>query len=176
MWDFQWRRQIIFQRNGRFVEGVWMWDFQWRRQIIFQREEAMIRELIRLIGGVHPRLYILDMLVWNCDTSKAYTVKSAYGFLHNYFSAGSAVDNGVVLALCCMWKALVPKRASVFSWQLLLQALLLCNGSVKHRMLLINESCALCNYEDEEVKHLFLHCFNSSSIWYSIWYWLGFSY
>nr|KYP39563.1 hypothetical protein KK1_039124 [Cajanus cajan] len=42
-------------------------------------------------------------------------------------------------------------------------------------MLFLNESCALCNYEDEEVKHLFLHCSISTSIWYSIWYWLGFS-
>nr|KYP50529.1 Putative ribonuclease H protein At1g65750 family [Cajanus cajan] len=116
--------------------------------------------------------FVEDMFVWNCDTSRAYTVKSAYGFLHDYFSTGSAVDNSVVLALRHMWKALVPKKASVFSWQLLLQALSVCKGLMKRGMLFLNESCALCNYEDEEEKHLFLHCSISSSIWYSIWYWL----
>nr|KYP66769.1 hypothetical protein KK1_013079 [Cajanus cajan] len=141
-------KESKISENGRFVEGVWMWDFQWRRQIIFQREETMICELIGFIGDVQLGLYMPDMLVWNCDTSRAYTVKSAYDFL---------VDNGVVLALRRMWKTLVPKKVSLFSWQLLLQALQVHKELVKCDMLFLNESCVLCNYEDEEVNHLFLH-------------------
>ncbi|XP_027337183.1 uncharacterized protein LOC113850857 [Abrus precatorius] len=120
-------KESKISENGRFVEGVWMWNFQWRRQIIFSKR------------GNDSQI---DRAHW-------------WSFA-----------NDMVLALRHMWKALVPKKASVFSWQLLLQTLPIRKELVNRGMLLINESCALCNHDDEEMKHLFLHCSISSSIWW----------
>nr|KYP53377.1 hypothetical protein KK1_024758 [Cajanus cajan] len=61
----------------------------------------------------------------------------------------------MVLSLSHVWKALILKQATIFAWQLLLQALPIRKGLVRRGLLLINESCPLCNTMDEAVQHHF---------------------
>nr|KYP48497.1 hypothetical protein KK1_029789 [Cajanus cajan] len=148
-------KQSTVGENGLFVEGGWQWEFQWRRRLILQRERELENKLGELVGGVELRLNIPDMWLWKCDPSKAFTAKSADIWLHSFFSAGNVLETVLKQLLLNS----LPVRASLAR----------CGIPV------INDFCALCNNEAENVCHLFFHCRISCKIWYLVLHWLGIS-
>nr|KYP66064.1 Putative ribonuclease H protein At1g65750 family [Cajanus cajan] len=169
------KKQSTVGENGLFVEGGWQWEFQWRRRLILQREKEWENELAELVGGVELQSNIPDMWLWKCDPSKAFTVKSAYFWLHSFFSAGNVLETILKQSFRCIWKVKAPKKTIVFAWQLLLNSLPVRASLARRGIPVSNVFCALCNNEAENVCHLFLHCRISCKIWYLVLRWLGIS-
>nr|KYP39636.1 hypothetical protein KK1_039067 [Cajanus cajan] len=115
------------------------------------------------------------MWLWKCDPSKTFTVKSAYIWLHSFFSTGNVLETVLKQSFRCIWEAKAPKQAIVYAWQLLLNSLPVRASLARRGIPVINDFCALCNIEAENVCHLFLHCKISCKIWYLVLHWLGFS-
>ncbi|XP_020203066.1 uncharacterized protein LOC109788691 [Cajanus cajan] len=168
-------KESLIAENGSFDGSSWNWALVWRRPLLLQREIDLAHELQAMIELVQPKVHMEDLWLWKCDSSKAFTVRSAYDFVYSFYNIGEVVDEVVMLALRRIWKTKAPRKSMVFAWQLLLRSLPVRQALVRRGVLLIHEDCVFCNNREEDVTHLFLHCDVASSVWYSLCRWLGFS-
>nr|KYP39460.1 hypothetical protein KK1_039239 [Cajanus cajan] len=87
-------KESLIAENGSFDGSSWNWALVWRRPLLLQREIDLAHELQAMIELVQPKVHMEDLWLWKCDSSKAFTVRSAYDFVYSFYNI---VRRGVLL-------------------------------------------------------------------------------
>lgn len=107
-----------------------------------------------------------DKRIWIHDGSKEYSSAAAYALMQS--------DARLIYDTTCrrLWNKLLPLKASIFGWRLLLHRLptkveLFNRGSIDLSQL----PCLLCGLETESTDDLFAACTKSNIIWQKLFNW-----
>lgn len=112
-----------------------------------------------------------DLLVWKSTSDGLYTVSSGYEFLQNSVSQASPSSSNAaatgwdVGSWRKFWKVGSLPRVKEVAWWVCVGAIPT-RASLQRRSLDVDPSCLVCNYEDESVNHLFLHCPVARGSWF----------
>jgi hypothetical protein len=121
-------------------------------------------------------LISVDIWFWKYDATGIFSVKSAYSIVELASRVDVAPPEVPNIILAKLWKSWAPSKVIVFSWQLLQNRIPSRQNLLRRRVItdINNTFCVLCGNSVELVDHLFLTCGVSSTVWYSIFRWLGF--
>jgi len=116
-----------------------------------------------------------DKWSWTLSPDGWYSVKSAYSSLLRGLPATGASEGDTLQAVSRIWKAWVPSKVVVFSWQLLLDRIPTRLNLIRRGVPLPNGGlgCAFCETPSESSVHLFLSCPSILPVWYQVATWLG---
>jgi hypothetical protein len=155
---------------GSWFNGQWRWDLHWRRNF-FEWEEDLYRQLDVIITGFTPTLSD-DSWIWRVNGDEGFTVKSCYDLLYINLRPTQTRDLLFGFVFSNVWKCAAPSKICAFSWQLLLDRIQTKDNLWRRRMIQ-DQNCMLCAGNTETSVHLFLHCAESTKVWYGIMKWLG---
>ncbi|KAF1890936.1 hypothetical protein Lal_00037507 [Lupinus albus] len=114
----------------------------------------------------------LDTWDWKHDTSRQYSVKSAYKLLTTVEQTD--LTNHHTLSL---WKSKAPSKVISLAWRLFYDRLPTKDALSKRGVLSLTNGDMFCSYCKDESKsstHLFSSCSISYSAWQLLYKWLGF--
>jgi len=123
-----------------------------------------------LLQNVNLPVDKVDKWLWTLESSKVFTVRSAYKHLTTQPPLVSSVDASF------LWHKDVPLKVVLFVWRLFRDRLptkdnLLRHGVIDHTSKLCVSSCGFL----ESSNHLFIHCNFFGTVWQFIHRWLGLS-
>jgi hypothetical protein len=147
--------------------GMSEWDFRWRREL-FDWELEMLHVLIEELGTVVFRTGNKDRLIWLDDSSKCYSVKSAYKVLTEDNNMGNQTPYKKV------WHKLVPLKVAVFGWQVFQDRIPskvnLCKRGIIDSSAV---NCAMHCGRVESSSHILFDCNIAHEVWMNICRWIG---
>ncbi|KAK1325394.1 hypothetical protein QJS10_CPA01g02200 [Acorus calamus] len=169
-WSDRWCNElplsIVFPRLYRLAENkdltvnqCWVttsetgdWLLQLRR--ITQEEEVEdIAQLMAQLQSVVIDPGVDDEIIWNCQTSRAYTVKEGY----KWWRRDTPEVPGMARRTSWLWKRKMPLKVKIFLWVALQDRLLTKSYRAKWRPE-SSATCELCDTDVETVDHLFCAC------------------
>jgi hypothetical protein len=141
--------------------------WRWRRRL-FAWEEEQLGELILLLHNVTLQVDKEDTWHWSLESSRVYSVRSAYHFLTAHHFNTSPV------ASSSLWNKDIPLKVVLFAWRLFRDRLptkdnLFRRGVIDFDSRLCASGCGSL----ENSSHLFLHCSSFGSVWNYIYRWIG---
>lgn len=111
-------------------------------------------------------LHSNDSPMWKANNLGVFTVKSAY-----HFKPTSPGDEGSSLNRTqyrqfwkALWKLKVPSKVKIHLWRACLNALPT-RWALRHRRVLSDPICPICNGEDETTTHALWTCPYARSVW-----------
>ncbi|KAG7963456.1 hypothetical protein I3843_09G118400 [Carya illinoinensis] len=121
------------------------WDVERVRSVLPPREATKVLS-IRL-----PMDNILDMLIWEHETSGIFSVKSAYEFFKTIEQNGDVAESSRAedekLLWKHLWKMHVPQRVKVFAWRMY-KNILPTFQNLKTRRVIQEATCYCCQTEE----------------------------
>ena len=105
-----------------------------------------------------------DRLMWKYSMDENYCTKIAYELLTEELS-GSQQPQQERKIWAATWKAHVPLRIINFVWKLLHDSLPT-KATLHNRGISNDDTCPLCNYDEETPTHMFLLCSFSRACWF----------
>lgn len=135
---------------------------RWVNDIVVSLPEQVLSEYFKiwdLIQGVQLHPQVPDMHIWLPTSSGEYSAKSAY----KWFLAGSTLFELTER----IWKSWAPPRCKLFVW---LTSLNRCwtADTLARRGLDHQESCPLCDQQEETVQHILVSCVFARDIWFQV--------
>lgn len=158
---------------GEWRGEDWRWKWRWRREF-FVWEEEIFREFSECLLQVTLFKNLEDSWCWKPDSSRSFSVKSAYSELLRLVNF-EPIAQQLCRALSWLWRCDVPSRISLFVWRLL-QDKLPTKAQLNRRGVFMADgsaNCVFCCREIESANHLFFSCGFSHRVWQTIDAWSG---
>ncbi|KAK8664005.1 hypothetical protein V6N13_083809 [Hibiscus sabdariffa] len=126
----------------------------WKFDVLDRLFDAEVRDRICCIPLSHSGLR--DEIIWRCDQSGAYSVKSGYKLLRNGCSA--AQSNLVSRFYKQLWAVNLPPKLKITMWRVA-NKFIPTFASLRSKRLNVNDVCPLCQSSSETLEHLLRDCY-----------------
>ncbi|KAL0438585.1 UNVERIFIED_CONTAM: putative mitochondrial protein [Sesamum latifolium] len=135
------------------------WDISLIREMFWQEDSDLILSLpLSAINGE-------DFIAWHYTANGKFTARSAYQVavsLANQHHPCPSLPSSPLWKT--IWKAKVLGKIRVFTWKFAQNAIPT-GANLSHKLRGPVLVCPLCQYEDENIAHIFLHCSFDRKVW-----------
>lgn len=160
------RRLITVKRNCRlkWVAELIREDGTWDTDKISQYFWSMdVEEILKIRL---PYREVEDFISWSPDKYGRFSVRSAYHLAVRLASRDEGSSSSILGAKKSwdlIWKCDIPHKVKIFAWKVATNCLATMENK-KKRNLEVNDTCAICDREREDIGHALCRCMHASNL------------
>ncbi|XP_022014882.1 uncharacterized protein LOC110914396 [Helianthus annuus] len=135
---------------------------RWKRGLVSVEEFSELQDTQFLLSNV-VLSGAKDKWLWGADGKDSFTVAMVKQLIREDTAVGR--DHKM------RWESWVPAKVNIFVWRAEMDRIPTKAALIKRRLNIQDGTCALCDYGEEEVMHLFTGCSFAFGVWESVGRW-----